>query len=530
MKNLAIITKLWILITAAICLQVFAADTDTVNALRRASVLVEASRYKDAVAVLKTYESQGRSDELAISLLTGKIYLALDRPATALEYFERAYDQDFESYDAVIGAANANLKLGNFKQSRFYVDIASKVAKDSSEPTLVLSLIALRTGKVQEANAAMLTLSKQRADSSDVAVTYAKFLSLSGDNVNAAKSLQTFIQRNPLSAEAKDYLADLEFLFGTKTNAYRLKETAAQLYDRQGNAFKKDVVTAWLEVNGVKPDITPPQTPPSLPKEQAVKKEQVEPKPEKVAPKPAEKQAKETKVRSLPQTSDREFSPPLLRFPFPDGVMITGGSGFIVDGGKKIVTNRHVVEGGKEFAIRTGLGEMIKAKVIFISKTDDLAVLELDKALPADRAIPSTAYSKPRVGRNVVVMGYPLWYVLGEGSPSLTNGLVSKRTGMGDDLGTFQLTAKVNKGNSGGPVFDMAGNVVGITVGKLDSKKIQDEQGFVPEDVNFAIHIDRLPKITNASVDGKEPNTVELNTEELYQVMLGKVVMVATYK
>ena len=210
--------------------------------------------------------------------------------------------------------------------------------------------------------------------------------------------------------------------------------------------------------------------------------------------------------------------------------MITGGSGFIVDSGRKIVTNRHVVEGGKEFAIRTGLGEVIKAKVIFISKTDDLAVLELDKALPADRAISSNAYSKPRVGRNVVVMGYPIWYVLGEGSPSLTNGLVSKRTGMGDDLGTFQLTAKVNKGNSGGPVFDMAGNVVGITVGKLDSKKIQDEQGFMPEDVNFAIHIDRLPKITNASIDGKEPNTVELNTEELYQVMLGKVVMVATYK
>ena len=86
MKNLASITKLWILITAAICLQVFAADTDAVNALRRASVLVEASRYKDAVALLKTYESQGRSDDLAISLLTGKIYLALDRPATALEY------------------------------------------------------------------------------------------------------------------------------------------------------------------------------------------------------------------------------------------------------------------------------------------------------------------------------------------------------------------------------------------------------------------------------------------------------------
>ena len=222
MKKLASITKLWILITAAICLQVFAADTDAVNALRRASVLVEASRYKDAVTLLKTYQSQGRGDDLAISLLTGKIYLALDRPATALEFFESAYAQDLESYEAVMGAATANLKLGQFKQSRFYVDIASQVAKDSSEPTLVLSLIALRTGKVQEANAAMQTLSKQRSDSSDVAVTYAKFLSLSGDNVNATKNLQSFIQRNPLSAEAKDYLADLEFLFGTKANAYRL--------------------------------------------------------------------------------------------------------------------------------------------------------------------------------------------------------------------------------------------------------------------------------------------------------------------
>ena len=534
MKHLAIINKLLILLIAAVCLQVFAADSEAANALRRARVLVEASRYKEAVALLKTYESQGRSDDLDISLLTGKIYLALDRPATALEFFERAYAQDLESYEAVMGAATANLKLGNFKQSRFYVDIASHIAKDSSEPTLVLSLIALRTGKVEEANSAMLRLSKQRADSSEVAVTYAKFLSSSGDNASSTKSLQVFIQKNPLSAEAKDYLADLEFLFGTKTNAFRLKEAAAQLYDRQGNVFKRDVVTAWLEANGVKPDNPPPPAPPALPKEPAVKKEQAEPPPEKVAPKPevkpADKQVKEAKTRSLPQNSDKEFSPPLLRFPFPSGVMITGGSGFIVDSGRKIVTNRHVVEGGKEFAIRTGLGEVIKAKVVFISKTDDLAVLELDKALPADRAIPSNAYSKPRVGRNVVVMGYPLWYVLGEGSPSLTNGLVSKRTGMGDDLGTFQLTAKVNKGNSGGPVFDMAGNVVGITVGKLDSKKIQDEQGFTPEDVNFAIHIDRLPKITNASVDGKEPNTVELNTEELYQVMLGKVVMVATYK
>jgi S1-C subfamily serine protease len=210
-------------------------------------------------------------------------------------------------------------------------------------------------------------------------------------------------------------------------------------------------------------------------------------------------------------------------------VTIIGGSGFIVDAGRKVVTNRHVVEGGKEFAIRTGLGEVIKARLIFTSSTDDIAVLELAKPLPADRAIPSSSFVKPQVGRNVVVMGYPLWYLLGEGSPSLTNGVVSKRTGLRDDAGTFQITAKVNKGNSGGPVFDMRGNVVGITVGKLDIKKIGDDQGFLPEDVNFAIHIDRLPKLLNISANGDEQRN-ELSAEELYQSMVGKVVMVATYK
>ena len=180
--------------------------------------------------------------------------------------------------------------------------------------------------------------------------------------------------------------------------------------------------------------------------------------------------------------------------------------------------------------MRTGLGEIIKAKLLFMSPSDDLAVLELDKALPSDRSIPSNAYSKPGVGRNVVVMGYPLWSMLGQGAPSLTNGMVSKRTGLQDDKGTFQLTAKVNKGNSGGPVFDLTGNVVGITVGKLDTKKIQDEQGFIPEDINFAIHVDRLPPMVNMKLEGKEPAGRELGTEELYQAMLGKVVMVATYK
>ena len=559
-----ILAFLW----GGLSLHAYALDSEI--SLRKASVLVAAGQYKDAVAILKQYEPKDREDELNISLLTGKIYLAIDRPAKALEFFEDAQAQSLENFDAVIGAAQANLKLGKFKEAQRNVQNARKLDADSVEPDFISAVIGLRSGNPSDANDLLLKLSKQRPDSEGALIAYAKFLTLTGDSPTAKKNATSFLSRSPSSPDVQDYLAELEYQSGNKAEGLRLKKIAAQLYENQGKLLKRDIIFSWLDANGVavappqaaaplKPEAKPvvPQAkveppplapqpkvePPALASKPIVSPQPVlpglkmesqplapksnpEPPPIPESVKPANAARKETRAK-LP---DNEFSTPVQRFPFPPNVMITGGSGFIVDGGRKVVTNRHVIADGKEFAIRTGLGEVIKVRVVFISQSDDIAVLELEKPLPADRAIPGGAYSKPRVGRNVVVMGYPLWYMLGEGSPSLTNGMVSKRTGLKDDLGTFQLTAKVNKGNSGGPVFDLFGNVVGITVGKLDNKKIQTDEGFVPEDVNFAIHVDRLPAIANAKVSSSESDGAELSTEELYQVMLGKVVMVATYK
>ena len=514
------------------------------QALRRASILVEAGRYKEAVAILKEVEPQSRDDDLALNVLTGKIYLAIDRPAKALEFFEEADAQALENFDAAIGAAQANLQLGRFAQARRYVQAARRLDQDSPEPDYVLAVIAHRTGNSTEAASQMQTLARTRPDSESVSIAYSKYLRMVGDESAARRVLQSFANKAPGAAGVRDQLGDMEQQAGNTASALRLKRVAAELYESQGNGFKKEVLAAWLEANGgglVLPK-APPASPlsPLSPSPPAASAPPVaapaQPQaPPPAAPPPAAPAKPPLQIAPEPKPKpaapvERDFAAPLQQFPFPAGVVITGGSGFVVDGGLKIVTNRHVIEGGKAFAVRTGLGEMITAKVIFVSKTDDLAVLSLDRPLGADRAIPSTAYVKPPVGRNVVVMGYPLWYVLGQGSPSLTNGMVSKRTGLGDDLGTFQLTAKVNKGNSGGPVFDMMGNVVGITVGKLDNKKIQDEQGFTPEDINLAIHVDRLPAIANVSLAAREANGVELSTEALYQAMLGKVVMVATYK
>ena len=512
---------------------VLAADVKT-DALTQASIFIDAGRLKDAVAILKAHEPRDAKEEQQITLLMGKIYLTIDRPAKALEYFRNADEQLTFNMDAVMGAANAALKLGRFSDARKYAMDAGKLDLESPEPELLLALIEQRSGQVADATTRMDKLLRKRPGSESHVLAYARYLVSVGEQAKAASALQTFRESHPQSASVLEQLGDMEFSFGSKSKALNLKREAAKSYANQGNDYRVRVIQSWVEDNiavldppkrdtemgkRISPAPLPesaPELAPNTPPPTAEKKE--------LPPAPTEQKTKAAKF------ADPDVNLPVQRFPFPKGVTITGGSGFIVDEGRKIVTNKHVIEGGKEFAIRTGLGEVIRAKVVFISDTDDLAILELSKPLPADRAIPSAAYAKPRVGRDVVVMGYPLWYILGEGSPSLTNGVVSKGTGMGDDRNTFQLTAKVNKGNSGGPVFDLNGNVVGITVGKLDSQKITQEQGFVPEDINFAIHVDRLPAMAKAALKAEGVSDKPVSPETLYQMMLGRVVMVATYK
>jgi serine protease Do len=554
MKSLIKYSLSLLLTLCGLCAFAVLAADGKPDPLTRASIFIDAGRLKDAVALLKTHEPADPKEAQQVTLLMGKIYLAIDRPAKALELFQSVDEQLPFNLDVVMGAAHASLKLGRFVDARKYANDAAKIDMESAEPELLLALIEQRTGQTADANARMEKLLRKRPGSESHVLAYARYLVSAGEQIKAMKTLQVFRESHPKAAQVLDQLGELEFSFGSRPAALDLKREAAKSYANQGDEYRVRVIQSWVEDNIVaraapqRDTETSKRISPAEPSPESAPKAEVDPQPSAppnsspnvqpdvqptVPPKAAEKKEPPAPVEQKPKLAkftEQDVNLPVQRFPFPRGVTITGGSGFIVDEGRKIVTNKHVIEGGKEFAIRTGLGEVIRAKVVFISQTDDLAILELHKPLPADRAIPAAAYSKPRVGRDVVVMGYPLWYILGEGSPSLTNGVVSKGTGMGDDRHTFQLTAKVNKGNSGGPVFDLNGNVVGITVGKLDSQKINQEQGFVPEDINFAIHVDRLPPMAKVSLKAEGLSEKPVSPETLYQMMLGRVVMVATYK
>jgi len=135
------------------------------------------------------------------------------------------------------------------------------------------------------------------------------------------------------------------------------------------------------------------------------------------------------------------------------------GSGFIVDPGGLIVTNNHVIENAEQISVTLNDGTSLPAKLIGRDEKTDLALLKVNPKKP----LPATHFGdsdKARVGDWVIAIGNPF----GLGS-TVTAGIVSARNrdieaGPYDDF--IQTDAPINKGNSGGPLFDMDGNVVGI--------------------------------------------------------------------
>ncbi|MFN7922626.1 MAG: trypsin-like peptidase domain-containing protein [Bryobacteraceae bacterium] len=179
------------------------------------------------------------------------------------------------------------------------------------------------------------------------------------------------------------------------------------------------------------------------------------------------------------------------------------GSGFPVDE-KHLVTNWHVCCDAAPKAQTTILvvlsdKEVATAKPILISAAKDLAILELDK--PHHRAIPALAPVRLlKEGQDVWASGYPGASLrVGDAKaaivPSISKGIVSKFFAMpvAQDLppvSHIQVTAAVNPGNSGGPLFDECGNVAGIVVAKAMAS-LGKTQTFA-EGVNLAIQVDEL--------------------------------------
>ncbi|HLJ63159.1 MAG TPA: serine protease, partial [Stellaceae bacterium] len=165
--------------------------------------------------------------------------------------------------------------------------------------------------------------------------------------------------------------------------------------------------------------------------------------------------------------------------PFGAKKGLSNGTGFFVTADGYVVTNAHVVEGYEDPKVVCGLAEPVCAQVLARDAANDLALLKVDFA--SDHV--ATLRAGVRMGEEIAAFGYPLLDKLSAGG-NFTVGNVSALAGFKNDSGHIQISAPIQPGNSGGPVVDQCGNVIGVVVAKLAD--------FTQQNVNFAIKVNVL--------------------------------------
>lgn len=155
------------------------------------------------------------------------------------------------------------------------------------------------------------------------------------------------------------------------------------------------------------------------------------------------------------------------------------GTGFYINADGHVMTNSHVVEGCDRLTV-----DGHPATVTAESESFDLAVLEPLRPRGSYRFL-SFADQAARLNSDITVAGFPLAQLLG--GLNITRGSISSIEGMGGDTTQMQITAPVQPGNSGGPIVNRAGHVVGIVVSKLDAAYALATTGDIPQNVNFGI-------------------------------------------
>lgn len=165
-----------------------------------------------------------------------------------------------------------------------------------------------------------------------------------------------------------------------------------------------------------------------------------------------------------------------------------GGTGFAITSNGFLCTNLHVINGADSVYVQNSKGEAYKAKVYYTDPQYDLAILQIvDKDFSPLSALPyKLKRSAVGMGENVYTLGFP------KDDAVLGQGYVSSRTGHAGDTTAYQVSIPVNPGNSGGPLLDNNGNVVGVISAKenqvdgaafaIKSKYILEALSAIPSD------------------------------------------------
>ncbi len=158
------------------------------------------------------------------------------------------------------------------------------------------------------------------------------------------------------------------------------------------------------------------------------------------------------------------------------------GTGFVISPSGYFLSCAHVVQNSSNIRVHLA-GRTYRAQMVRADTYNDVALLKLDGVgfhpLPISQV-------PPEMGARVFTVGFPNPDIQGA-SAKYTDGSISSLSGIMDDVRTMQISVPVQGGNSGGPLTDEHGNVIGIVIAQLDAATVFEYTGTIPQNVNFAV-------------------------------------------
>ena len=194
------------------------------------------------------------------------------------------------------------------------------------------------------------------------------------------------------------------------------------------------------------------------------------------------------------------------------------GSGFFVSQTGHIITNFHVIDSCDTVKV-SFKGDNINAKVLAIDKMNDLAILK--SAINPDQIF-SVAKEDADLLENIIIAGFPLGKSVSS-SIKTSKGSITSLSGFGDNFSEFQTDAALNQGNSGGPILNQKGNIVGVAVAVFGK-----EEGI--ESFNFGIKSSTLRTFAKSNgLNFQSPNLKDLSNKDLGKLIINATVYLECY-
>lgn len=452
---------------------------------------------KSAINLLKKIKVGNDTQQDKVHILYGDIYLKINQTIKAEEFYEKAFfttNKYVESL-SLVGLAEVKLIQGKIDKSIRLSKQAISINPDLIRPKITLATALTRIGEGQQAIEILQDLyDNQKTASVSLAISdyYISF-----NDIDAAINiLENYLKRNPNHIRVLDQIAGLYLFKGEKEKAIEAKLKVYKFHEL--NKDKKKILSTKSWILSVDPTYFD---------EPVVIENIVE------------------KIlgyieKEIENYDEKEVKPDYEDFVFaPTGT----GSGFIVGDGKFVITNYHIVQTAKKIAVRNGTGIVSEAKIANYSKEYDLAILKLENPYPKKFAIDSKNFAEPKIGADVISIGYPGIGITFD-QPTITQGIISKI--FDDETGIMLTTAAINQGNSGGPIFNLEGKLVGISFATLDKLGILMTTGQIPSDMGFAIQSNMIKEIF--PYDNKIlPRSVKFDKSTLYEKMLPSIALIA---